>query len=383
MIERRPTYPSSNSASRALFSSRVGSSEEDTAEDADGELLHTHMSYATEYHAPVMCEECIHALLGCSRNQARKKGEGDGKPLVFVDGTLGGGGHSAALLEKLGPGDILFGCDVDSDALTTASERLKEYMDEGSTASKPLFIPIQSNFCDLEASLPDNLIQDGVDGLLLDLGVSSHQIDEPERGFAFMKDGPLDMRMTSSAGLKAADICNEFDERELQRIFSKYGDEPRSRVIAKAICKARPLEKTSDLVSAISSVTPEFAKNKRLGRAKTCARVFQSLRIVVNNEEKVLGKVLSETAPSLIRPGGRLVIMSYHSMEDRATKRIMRDGTLGKFVDERDIYGNSIARKPFRPVGKRHRASQTEISTNPRARSAVLRVADRQSNELN
>lgn len=122
VIERRPTYPSSNSASRALFSSRVGSTEEDTAEDADGELLHTHMSYATEYHAPVMCEECIHALLGCSRNQARKKGEGDGKPLVFVDGTLGGGGHSAALLEKLGPGDILFGCDVDSDALTSIRE---------------------------------------------------------------------------------------------------------------------------------------------------------------------------------------------------------------------------------------------------------------------
>jgi 16S rRNA (cytosine1402-N4)-methyltransferase len=353
---------------------RVFSSTDSNDSFSPGREEDISLQFATEYHAPVMCNECIDALLDCARNRDQKR---DLKPLLFVDGTLGGGGHSAALLQRLKPGDVVFGCDVDPNALFTASERLKGYMGDEPSQSKPLFIPIQSNFCDLVTSLPTEIIQDGVDGILLDLGVSSHQIDEPERGFAFMKEGPLDMRMNSNTGLTAADICNEFDEIELQRIFGKYGDEPRSKVIAKAICNARPLRKTSDLASAIASVTPEFAKNKRLGRAKTCARVFQSLRIVVNNEDKVLEKALSQTVPSLIRPGGRLVVLSYHSMEDRATKRIMRDGTLGKFVDRRDIYGNTTASKPFKPVGKRRKASQAEIDMNPRARSAVLRVAER------
>eukprot|EP00980_Cylindrotheca_fusiformis_P003165 scaffold721_cov131-Cylindrotheca_fusiformis.AAC.55 len=345
--------------------------------------------FTTEYHAPVMWRECIGSLLECERSRRRQHCEDDNEPLLFVDGTLGGGGHSAALLDRLKPGDIVFGCDIDPDALGAAKNRLKKFMNHDG-CQYPLFIPVQSNFGDLAAVIPkvthpvtnEIICNDGVDGMLLDLGVSSHQIDTAERGFAFMKDGPLDMRMGrhTKSGLTAADICNEFDERELQRIFSRYGDEPKSKTVAKAIIENRPVRTTGELVKAISTVTPAYAKQKRRGLTATCARVFQSLRIVVNDEDGVLQRVLSEACPALIRPGGRLVVLSYHSMEDRATKRIMRDGsTEKKNREERDIYGNYAGPpKPFKPIGKRQKAPEEEVEVNPRARSAVLRVAERQ-----
>jgi len=436
--------------------------------------------FATDYHAPVMLNECIDALLNCERGRIRSNdmnnknnhndddndNEEEGKdqpvtdkascchqqPLIFVDGTLGGGGHSAALLQTLQPGDIVFGCDIDPNALQTASQRLSYYTNH-SGKDRPLFITVQSNFGDLATKLPtvvhpttkrpilqlSSLINNdnddnnededecdgkeeksssstrrGVDGILLDLGVSSHQIDEPKRGFSYMRDGPLDMRMGSAistttaddntnqddnnnaviagdgdgGGLKAADICNEFDVVELQRIFSVYGDEPKAKTVAKAIVKHRPLNTTGELVDAIGSVTPKFAKSKRYGLTATCARIFQSLRIVVNNEDGVLSQVLSDACPKLLHPGGRLVVMSYHSMEDRATKRIMRDGNLEKTrsgrqrlnIDEKDMYGNYIGPlKPFKPISpKRRKATEEETSRNPRARSAILRVAERQ-----
>ena len=363
--------------------------------------------FATPYHAPVMWKECIQSLLDCQRSKQRQQQEQKSssttkETLVFVDGTLGGGGHSAALLEQLQPGDIVFGCDIDPKALETASDRLQRYMNHDGS-QRPLFVPVRTNFGDLSHSIPKHYYQsihnsDGdnisfVDGILLDFGVSSHQIDTPERGFAFMKDGPLDMRMdadtpnedgNNGGALTAADICNEFDQIELQRILSQYGDEPRAKTVAKAIVNRRPLKTTQDLVQAIASVTPKYAKDsKRKGQTATCARVFQSLRIVVNNEDRVLSQVLSEACPKLLRPGGRLVVLSYHSMEDRATKRIMRDGTLSKgkntYLEEKDLYGNYIGPpKPFQPVGKRQKATEKEIFANPRARSAVLRVAERQ-----
>jgi 16S rRNA (cytosine1402-N4)-methyltransferase len=347
-------------------------------------------SFATSYHAPVMWSECVDSLLECQRGRIRKDNNthGEKEPLVFVDGTLGGGGHSAALLEGLEAGDVVFGCDVDPTALETASRRLQDYMNHDGT-ERPLFVPIEANFCHLAKLLPtilhpvtqDCIAKNGVDGMLLDLGVSSHQIDTPERGFAFMKDGPLDMRMGPSAGaLTAADICNEFDAKELQRIFSRYGDEPRSKTLALAIVNHRPLSTTAQLVDAIASVTHKFAKHKRKGRTATCARIFQSLRIVVNREDQVLEGVLSDTSPTLIRTGGRLVVLSYHSMEDRATKRIMRDGTTQRIKQhvEKDIYGNDMGPpKPFKPVGKRQTAKEEEVEVNPRARSASLRVAER------
>ncbi|MGK3743599.1 MAG: 16S rRNA (cytosine1402-N4)-methyltransferase [Bacillariaceae sp.] len=413
-----------------LFSSESNNDKDDDNNDSDNDE-NEKGKFATEYHAPVMVNECIDALLNCERGNGRirnikydkkdnKEGEQEEQvssssttsPLIFVDGTLGGGGHSAALLQTLKGGDIVFGCDIDPNALNEASKRLSYYTNHDGI-DRPLFIPVQSNFGNLATKLPTIvhpitqklILSKGVDGILLDLGVSSHQIDVPERGFSFMRDGPLDMRMGSASGtnndddddddasigtdvggLKAADICNEFDEKELQRIFSVYGDEPKSKTVAKAIVKNRPLYTTGELVDAIGSVIPQFAKNKRHGRTATCARVFQSLRIVVNNEDGVLSQVLSDVCPTLLIPGGRLVVMSYHSMEDRATKRIMRDGSLEKIRngrqrinnDEKDIYGNyNGPSKPFKPISKRRKATEEETSRNPRARSAILRVAER------
>lgn len=454
--------------------------------DEAGEL--TSSSYATTYHAPVMATECINAMLGIGLDDKEKKMKGRNKrkqkkmrkkdrklameeedgdrvngsddvssdalsqiathtaslpidrpPMLFVDGTLGGGGHSEALLERCRPGDIVFGCDVDPSALSTASERLQRYTrstdtrrneDDNDDDHLPLFVPVQSNFRDLADILPtvkhpvtgkrimslpteeneeeedrsdgDDAHFTGVDGMLLDLGVSSHQIDNADRGFAFMKDGPLDMRMwggswsyvgsesvgenaaTKARGVNAADICNEFDEAELTRILRVYGDEPRARKIAAAIVDARPLATTSDLVNAVSSVVPEFAKKgRRMGRTATLARVFQSLRIVVNQEDEALVDVFEHAAPKLVRPGGRLVVLSYHSMEDRATKRVLRDGSVrgirpGAAI-ERDIYGNVVGQaRPWKPLGKKRKASDEEIDVNSRARSATLRIGERQ-----
>jgi len=375
--------------SRVDFSTRKYSINlKDDKFEAEDVVNSSPSSFASEYHNPVMCYECIDALLDAN---PRSKMEANHNPRIFVDGTLGGGGHSSALLERLEPGDLLLGCDVDSDALSTASQRLEFYQNhDGST--KPNFVPVLSNFCDLVSKLdeishpsyPDQSIsQFGVDGILLDLGVSSHQIDTAERGFAFLQDGPLDMRMSQTAignGLTAADLCNEWSESELKRILRQYGDEPRCRVIAQSIIENRPLESTQDLVKSVAAVVPKFSKqSRRKGLNATLARVFQSLRIVVNREDEVLKKMLNEVCPRLVRPGGRLVVMSYHSMEDRLTKRIMRDGTTGPVpAYKKDIYGNEVGPpKPWKIVHKRRKASDEEVALNSRARSATLRVAER------
>lgn len=281
------------------------------------------------------------------------------KPRLFIDGTLGGGGHSQAILEQLSPGDILIGCDVDPEALATAAHRLNQYLgtseyilDSASSVDvdevecmweegRPMFIPVQSNFRNLIAVLSkvrhpvsgrlllggrekftnkdEESIEfpHGANGMLLDLGVSSHQIDTSERGFAFMKDGPLDMRMSGSSqisssttiqsSLTAADICNEFDEPSIISILQNFGDEPRARRIASAIVGARPLYTTTDLVHAINSVTPTFARQKRAGLIATCARVFQALRIVVNEEDGALRDVLEKVAPWVLRKSGGMI----------------------------------------------------------------------------
>lgn len=411
--------------------------------------------FTTPYHSPVMLKECIDALLKRSHNNTVKKNKykkkykieeeehddnrssvDNGKlPRIFIDGTLGGGGHSHYLLQNLSAGDIVIGCDVDPSAITTASLRLNNYIIDpernDETWDKPIFIPVKSNFRDLEhvvkslehpitgTLLIQNWEMSGVDGILLDLGVSSHQIDNADRGFAFMKDGPLDMRMSNgdwknygddnedsnrevqpnqisdetnrtrthgkySGGLTAANICNEFTEDDLIRILKVHGDEPRARKIAKSIISTRPLEKTGDLVDAVAAVTPQFAKKgRRLGRTATLARVFQSLRIVVNEEDVALVHALDTMAPALVRPGGRLVTLSYHSHEDRVAKRVMRgDNQYGqKHSMQRDMFGNEIRDglngTPWKPLGKKEKATETEIEINPRARSAGLRVAQR------
>lgn len=430
-------------------------------ENSDGSAAT--QNYATSYHAPVMVNECIDAMLRnpdfektivkkkkYNKNKKRQVNRGDEdietetpsdstskerQPLILVDATLGGGGHSTALLEQMKPGDILIGCDVDMDALLTASQRLEKYMvfqnpftssssssdddnvvekknssssKDDSIPSHPIFIPVQSNFRYLHEIIPDiphpyiigkNLLNSenefSVDGILMDLGVSSHQIDSADRGFAFLKDGPLDMRMSGTSSnseksslmtLTAADLCNELDERELIRILKTYGDEPRARQITQAIIQSRPLSTTNDLHMAVSKCTPEFAKKgRRMGRNATLARVFQALRIVVNEEDKALIQALEEMSSTLLcKERSRLVILSYHSMEDRMVKRIMRDGTVDKqkrvardYYD-RDMYGNYIGEaRPWVPLGKKRKATPEEIEANSRARSATLRVAER------
>lgn len=344
--------------------------------------------YGTEYHAPVMVTECIEALLQCQRRESC--------PLIFIDATLGGGGHSQALLERLQKGDVVFGIDVDSDALQTATLRLEQYVSPNNKDLLPRFVPIQSNFKDLTNRIPQILheycsAKDGVllvDGILMDLGVSSHQIDESTRGFAILKDGPLDMRMSSKDSITAADICNEYGESELADIFKMYGDEsPQSaKKIARAIVQQRPLTQTSHLLDAIASVTPKFFKaSRRKGLSATSARIFQSLRIVVNREGEALQQALTGMAPTLIRPGGHLVVLSYHSMEDRMTKRMMKDGNLSDkrlILVERDVYGNIVndSKKPWKMIGKGRKASDEELARNSRARSATLRVAIRLDN---
>lgn len=453
-----------------LYSSRakinnVKAEEEDTEEGEDTEAgsgSNQSQEFASSYHAPVMYNECIDALLKRSHNtsfdkknkypkQSKTVTDTDGentkedasRPRIFIDGTLGGGGHSSCLLQNLSPMDILIGCDVDPSALATASTRLEEYLVKTKTSNdgngedgdndeaKPMFIPVQSNFRDLEGNLRnlkhprtgEPLFFDdkgtfvGVDGILLDLGISSHQIDKAERGFAFMKDGPLDMRMwggewdnqanvqdgdtaatgdfhyvanknEASGGITAAHICNEFTQEEIQRILKVYGDEPRARKIAQSIVDARPLSTTGDLKEAVAMVTPEFAKKgRRMGRTATLARVFQALRIVVNEEDAVLRDAFEGMAPALIRKGGRLVVLAYHSMEDRASKRVMRDGLVNgsrsRGGTQRDLYGNEIIEtegknaRPWKALGKKQKATVEEVEVNPRARSATLRVAER------
>ncbi len=360
------------------------------------------------------------------------------RPRLFIDGTLGGGGHSQALLQQLRAGDILIGCDVDPEALSTASTRLSEYLSTceyiletitdsvkpecGWKPEKPMFIPVQSNFRDLITILSklrhpvtgryllgdrkrtdDNEVEfpRGSNGMLLDLGVSSHQINTSERGFAFMKEGPLDMRMGNSqtSVLTAADICNEFDESTIIDILRTYGDEPRAKRIASAIVASRPLHTTTDLVHAINSVTPTFARQKRAGLIATSARVFQALRIVVNEEDSALKEVLERVAPwALARcisnrsthletsDDGILAVLSYHSMEDKMAKRVMRDGKVDLSKGdslERDVWGNMIgddtinSTRPFEPLTKPKNASDEEVAVNSRSRSATLRVAIR------
>ena len=277
------------------------------------------VKFASTYHAPVMWKECVLGMNSCVRAMERQlpqleKLKDDAiidkemesamvtQPLIFVDGTLGGGGHSQALLESLLPGDIVFGADVDPDALRIATERLSQYTlkkddERWMNPDKPWFVPVPSNFADITPKLlRDHLfavfdqmdtssfnytllqqIQENgvsVDGVLLDLGVSSYQIDTAERGFAFMKDGPLNMRMDRGESdkmgrsrLTAADLCNELDISELRRIFKTYGDEPRARAISESIIRRRPLVTTNDLFEAVAEVTPQFArKGRRLGR---------------------------------------------------------------------------------------------------------------------
>lgn len=298
------------------------------------------------YHVPVMLEECIEGL-------AIKP---DG---VYVDVTFGGGGHSREILKKLGDKGRLIAFDQDPDAVKNA-------------LGDPRFTLVQHNFRFLKNNLRLLGVRQ-VDGILADLGVSSHQFDSPDRGFSIRYDADLDMRMDQVADLDAKRVLNNYSEAELHRIFGMYGEIKNARSLAKTIVTRRlssPIETVSGLREVIK---PQVPKGKE---HKYHAQVFQALRIEVNGELEVLQDFLEQTG-AVLKPGGRLVVMSYHSLEDRLVKNFMQKGRFKGEV-EKDFFGNEI--KPFHVVSRKAvTASLAELEVNNRARSAKLRVAERKA----
>lgn len=296
------------------------------------------------YHLPVMLNECIESL------NIRPEG-------TYVDVTFGGGGHSRAIMSKLGPEGRLYAFDQDADALANAID-------------DPRFKLIHENFRHVKSFLRLEGVR-RVDGLLADLGVSSHQFDEAERGFSTRMEGELDLRMDRRQELTARTLVNSADEEELAKILRLYGELPNARQMARAICRARSeaeIVTTFDLRNAVSRHLPRGMENKYL------AMLFQSLRIVVNGELEALQALLQQGA-ELLNPGGRMVVMSYHSLEDRLVKNYFRAGNFEGEV-EKDFYGNPIVQ--LVPVSRKAIvASDEEVQRNPRARSARLRVAER------
>jgi 16S rRNA (cytosine1402-N4)-methyltransferase len=302
-------------------------------------------------HQPVLLEEVVEAL----------RIRPDGK---YLDGTFGRGGHSRAILAGLSPKGCLFGLDRDPEAIAAGRELQRE---------DPRFSIAQGNYADLERYVRDWGVEEGLDGILLDLGVSSPQLDNPDRGFSFMGDGPLDMRMNPLQGVTAAEWLAEAPERELTRVFWEFGEERHARRIARSIVLTRQkqrLETTGQLASLIENTIGRREKNKH-----PATRCFQAIRIFINNEMAHLAEGL-EAAIDGLRPGGRLVVISFHSLEDRLVKRTIREAARpGKVL--RNVPQHPDFRPVLKPIGKAIRPSQKELSVNPRARSAVMRVAEK------
>ena len=296
------------------------------------------------YHIPVMLEECIEAL--------------DIKPNgTYVDLTMGGGGHTREILAHLGAKGHLYSLDQDPDAESNAPQ------DERHTF-------VASNFRFVRGALRHRGVEQ-VDGILADLGVSSHHFDAKHRGFSFRGDAPLDMRMNTREGRTAADIVNTYTNDALAKIFSEYGELDTTWKIANCIERARtekPIATTAELVEAVKPCTPPKDE------AKFLTKLFQALRIELNGEMEAL-KMALEQSLKLLKPGGRLVVMSYHSLEDRIVKNFMRSGNT-EGVIEKDFFGRATT--PFKVITRKAIVpSNEEIESNPRSRSAKLRVAER------
>lgn len=288
---------------------------------------------------------------------------------TYVDGTLGGGGHSQLILERLGKTARLIGIDRDPEAITQSSERLRSY--------GPRFKAVQSTFGELTQILVEMGIP-SISGVILDLGVSSHQIDDSRRGFSYLQDGPLEMRMGPDASRSARDVVNDYSEAQLTHIFKRFGEERAAGRIARAICSRReaaPFESTSDLTDVISGIVKGPHRNKSL------ARIFQAVRIEVNGELKELDSGL-EAAIDVLEPSGRLAVLSYHSLEDRTVKSTFREASIGCTCPP-DLPVCGCGRKPtLKVLTKRGiKADAAEVASNPRARSATLRVGEKLAGE--
>ncbi len=298
-----------------------------------------------EYHRPVLLEESVEAMA--------IKFDG-----VYVDVTFGGGGHSALIASKLTAGK-LYSFDQDRDA-----------QEQSKKIESPAFQFVHANFRDLKKYLRLYKVN-AVDAVLADLGVSSHQFDVPERGFSTRFNGPLDMRMDPESGISAKDVIATYTEEQLHRMFGIYGEVKNAKTLAKTIVEQRArkeIETIADFKQAIRACTPRGKENKYL------AQVFQALRIEVNDEMKALEEMLVQ-ATDLLKPGGRLVVMSYHSLEDRLVKNYIAKGKFFGEV-EKDLFGNE--KKPLDAVNRKPIvASEEELLRNSRSRSAKLRVAEK------
>ncbi len=300
----------------------------------------------SEYHNPVLLDESVDYLIA-------------GNPHgVFADATFGGGGHSSHIVSQLAEDGRLIAFDKDQDAIDNAFK-------------SPKLTLIRNNFRFIHNFILDEGYEDGIDGILADLGVSSHQFDTPERGFSFRFDAPLDMRMNTRAGKTAADIVNSYSEQDLERILRVYGEVEGSRKAASLIVRKRSersILTTGDLKEAVQPLLPPMMEHKVL------AKIFQALRIEVNHEMRDLEKFL-QGACAALRPGGRLVVITYHSLEDRMVKNFIKTGNIDGEV-RKDLYGRSDA--PMKAVNKKPiEPSDAEIAMNTRARSAKLRVAEK------
>ena len=306
----------------------------------------------SDLHRPVLLDEVLDAL--------RVKPDG-----LYVDGTFGRGGHTAALLERLQSQGRVLAFDKDPAALAFAASRFE---------GEPRLIVRRGSFGDLRAVVTELGWQGKVDGVLLDLGVSSPQLDDAARGFSFLNDGPLDMRMDPDSGVSASDWLAAADAGEIADVLWRYGEERHSRRIARAIVAQRdsaPLCSTRQLAELIAAVAPQ-----REGRKHPATRSFQAIRIFINRELQDLETVLPQ-AVDVLAPGGRLAVISFHSLEDRMVKRFIRDQQRGPQLPP-DLPVVPAAYVPrLRAVGKAVRPGPEEVRANPRARSAVLRVAER------
>jgi len=301
-------------------------------------------------HIPVLLEESVEYLVT----------DPDG---IYIDATLGGGGHSKHILSKLSDKGTLFGLDQDAEAHRAAAETIGD--DER-------FHPVSGNFGYLKTLISPEY-HGKITGILYDLGVSTHQIKEADRGFSFQQEGPLDMRMSELSGISAHQVVNEYSYEKLRDIIFHYGEERFSREIAKEIISRRPLESTRDLKEAVSSVV--FGRHT----VKSIARVFQGIRIEVNRELDVLKDSLAQ-AIDILAEGGRIVAISYHSLEDRIVKNFFKSGDESGKI-EKDFYGNPLS--PLKPLTKNIiTPTEKEIQENSAARSAKLRAAEKTGAEL-
>mmetsp|Transcript_374 Transcript_374/g.268 ORF Transcript_374/g.268 Transcript_374/m.268 type:complete len:419 (-) Transcript_374:455-1711(-) len=356
-------------ARRVIMSEELAATSQQTDESTQAE------AESPCYHIPVLSEEAVHWLITDPAG-------------TYVDGTLGGGGHSAALLEVLEPnGGHLIGIDRDPDALSAAGERLQAHVAAGRATL------VHSNFGALPEALRgvevgtlvgSSKVEGMLDGILLDLGVSSHQIDDGSRGFSYMHDGPLDMRMDQESrgsirgsARTAHEILNEWEVQQISDVLRFYGEEPESWRIAQAIVKARPLSTTADLTTVVRAASSRKTPKEVRSRL---SRIFQALRIEVNQEMRSLEDVL-KSATQLVRPGGRIAVMSYHSLEDRRVKNLLRSGGFSNKAPPKDYWGNPIA--PWKVLTRKAVVpSEEEIKSNPRARSVRLRVGERTEHSL-